>query len=372
MDNNQKKFGVYVFLSTFSRNLVEVFIPVILYKFGFSLIEVILYYFFVNLNSLILSYPCVWLANKIGNKNLSIIGIVSFSCLQIVLNFMVKNIYYLILIAFLFAVYRRGYWIARRYYNLNVIKKEKIATTYAIINIINQIGVIFSAYIGSLLLDFVGLEILTILAIVLFLASIIPLSKIDCDNKPKECKIELIKNIKRIPKSNLCLFGIYELENVMKFLFTLYIFIYVKDKYQTIGIVNLINNLAIVLFTYKFGKSLDYSKKSILKLAIILVVAVYVVKVNCTAYGLFIISFFEGIFVKMYELSINNEFYKMSKKFEYTNYNLIYEITQNLFRSAATLVILIIPGIDLKNMIYIIMGFVSVGAFLKFKWIKNN
>ena len=28
-----------------------------------------------------------------------------------------------------------------------------------------------------------------------------------------------------------------------------------------------------------------------------------------------------------------DEFYSLSKKFEYYNYNLIYEITQNLFRS---------------------------------------
>ena len=45
MDNNQKKFGIYVFLSTFSRNLIEVFIPVILYKFGYELKEVIIYFY---------------------------------------------------------------------------------------------------------------------------------------------------------------------------------------------------------------------------------------------------------------------------------------------------------------------------------------
>lgn len=39
MDDNQKKFNLYVFLSTFSRNLIEVFIPLIIYKFGYSLKE---------------------------------------------------------------------------------------------------------------------------------------------------------------------------------------------------------------------------------------------------------------------------------------------------------------------------------------------
>lgn len=371
MDNNQKRFGIYVFLSTFSRNLIEIFIPVILYKFGFNLKEIILYYFLANFISLILSYPCVWFSKKFSNKALSIIAIISFVCLQTMLNFMVKNIYYLISIAVLFALYRRGYGIARRFYNLNIIKKEKISTTYAIVSIINQTGVILSTYLGALLLDYVSLKFLTIFAILLFFISIMPLSKIKCVDHNVNNKIEFWKNIKQIPKSNLVLFGTYELQNVIKFLFPLYIFIYVKNTYQTIGILNLINNLSIVLFMYAYGKSLDISKKNFLRLSIVFTVIVYIVKVNSVSYSLFLISFFEGIFIRMYELSINKEFYQLSKKFDYNNYNLIYEVIQNLFRSIATLVILVIPWLNLKNMIYIILGFILVGVFFKFKQDKK-
>ena len=91
MDNNQKKFSLYVFLSTFARNLIEVFIPIILYKFGFSLKEVILYFLLVNFFSLILSYPCIYISNKYNNKVLGIIGIISFAILQILLNFIYKS-----------------------------------------------------------------------------------------------------------------------------------------------------------------------------------------------------------------------------------------------------------------------------------------
>lgn len=367
MDNNQKRFGVYVFLSTFSRNLIEVFIPVILYKFGFNLTEIILYYFLGSFISLIISYPCVLFSKKVSNKALSIIGIISFICLQITLNFMVRSIYYIIAIAFLFALYRRGYWIARRYYNLNIIKKEKISTTYAIVSIINQTGVILSSYLGSLLLDYVGLKLLTVFAIILFFISLIPLSKLQCENNNKNSKIELIKNIKQIPKSDLYLFGAYESQNIVKFLFPLYIFIYVKNTYQTIGIANLINNLSIIIFTYAYGKSLDVSKKNFLRLSIVFTVIIYLIKANTVTNMLFIVSFFEGIFIKMYELSMNTEFFKMSKKFDYSNYNLIYEVIQNLFRTIVTLIILVVPGLGLKNMIYIVLGLIFIGVFLSFK-----
>ena len=69
MDSNQKKFGLYVFLSTFSRNLIEVFIPVILYKFGYSLKEVIYYYLLTNVFSLVLTYP---ITDGINNKTATI------------------------------------------------------------------------------------------------------------------------------------------------------------------------------------------------------------------------------------------------------------------------------------------------------------
>ena len=39
MNKNRKNFNIYVFLSTFARNLIELLIPIILYKFGYSLKE---------------------------------------------------------------------------------------------------------------------------------------------------------------------------------------------------------------------------------------------------------------------------------------------------------------------------------------------
>lgn len=366
MDSNQKKFGIYVFLSTFSRNLIEVFIPVILYKGGYELKTVLLYYFLANLFSLLLSYPCVAFSKKYNNKILSIIGIAAFLVLQILLNHIVYNIWYLISVALAYAIYRRGYWISRRFYNLKVLKKDKISTTYSLISIINQIGVIISAYCGSLILDFIGIRLLTVIAIVLFLISIIPLYKMKFDHEKNNEKLELYNNMKKIPKSNLYLFGSYELLNVVKFLFPLYIYIYVKNTYQTIGIVNLTTNLALIIFTYLYGKKLDTSKNNFLKLSIIFTVAIYAFKANSVGYILLIVSFLEGIATKMYELSISKEFYTLSKKFEYYNYNLIYEITQNFFRTIAVILLLVFD-FNLKTMIYTTLIFVFLGVFFNFK-----
>lgn len=366
MDSNQKKFGVYIFLSTFSRSLIEVFIPVILYKYGYSLKEVIFNSLLANVISLLITYPIVYLSNKFNNKILSAIGTASFIILQILLNFMNHSWWYLALLAFFYALYRRGYWIARRYYNLEVVKKDKISSTYSILCIINQIAVIFSAYIGSLMLDYISVKSVTIIAMILFVLSLIPVCLLKFEHEKKSYELNLRKTIKQIPLGDIYIFGSYELINVIKLLISLYLVIYVKNTYHTVGFVNLITNLSIVLFIFLFGRKLDKSTKNYLRISIILTVLIYVLKVNSMGIVLYIVSFIEGIALRMYELSLNKEFFILSKEFEYYNYNLVYEISQNLFRSLI-LFVLMLTNLDVKNMIYVTLIFVLVGSLIKFK-----
>lgn len=370
MTGNRKKFELYVFLSTFSRNLIEVFIPVILYKYGYELKEVVLYFLLTNAFSLVLSYPLIKLSKKFNNKILTLIGIVSFVIVQIMLAYIVNSIWYIISLAFIYAMYRRGYWISRRYYNLNVMEKEKIGTTFSIISIVNNLGVILASYIGAVMLDYLDVIAVTIISIVIFLFSIIPLSFMKFKHEKDEIRFEVVKTLKEIPFRNLYLFGSYELLNVVKFMFALYIFIYVKDTYTTVGFFTLITNLSVLVFSYLYGKKIDESK-NLLKLSIVLVVLTYILKANSTYIVLAIVSFLEGIFTKMHEISISKEFYALSKKFEYNNYNLVYELIQNGFRTFSLLVIYLL-NIDLKISIYWLLLIMFLGAFMNFKQIDKR
>ena len=234
----------------------------------------------------------------------------------------------------------------------------------------NQIAVIISSYIGSLFLDFMSMEVLTIISISLFLASLIPLNLLEFNHEKNDKKIDLLSNIKQIPFKDLYLFGTYELINVVKFLFPLYLFIYVKNNYQIVGIMSLLSNLATILFAYFYGKKINGSH-NYLKFSILFVVITFILKANVTSYFLILIAFLEGISCKMYELSISKEFYSLSKKFEYENYNLVYEVVQNTFRSLGTLILFLFLN-DLKMMIYIILLFILTGVLFKFKHLEIN
>ena len=45
MDSNQKNFNLYVFFSTFARNLVELYIPILFYKAGYDLPSIMIYFY---------------------------------------------------------------------------------------------------------------------------------------------------------------------------------------------------------------------------------------------------------------------------------------------------------------------------------------
>lgn len=366
VEQNKKKFNSFVFLSTFSRGLIEVFIGTILYKNGFSEKQVILYYLFVNLFSLILTKPCLIISKKYSNRVLSIIGVISFILLQVLLNNVIVSYKYLMTMSLLFATYRRGYWISRRFYNLKVIQKENITNNYTIISIINQLAVVSSSYIGSLLLDFINIKVLTIISIILFILSIIPLYKLQFTHEYNDNKLELIKTLKEIGFSNIYLFSSYELLNVIKFFFPLYIFICVKDTYQTIGILSLIQSIATIIFSYIYGRFINNKNKNFLTLAILLQVIVYIFKANTTGILLFIFSFLEGITTKMNEISISKNFYTLSKKFDYYNYNYAYEFVQNLLRTSVLIICYFFIK-DLKVMIYTCLLIQLIGICFNFK-----
>ena len=134
MDKNQRRYNIFVFLSTFARQLIELFIPIILYKAWFTIKNVVFYYFCISLFSCILAPIVIKIAKKLKYNTILLIWIISFVILQILIAHIYISIWYLMLIAFLFACYRRCYWITRRLYNLKVIHNTNIWLSYTFIS----------------------------------------------------------------------------------------------------------------------------------------------------------------------------------------------------------------------------------------------
>ena len=73
----------------------------------------------------------------------------------------------------------------------------------------------------------------------------------------------------------------------------------------------------------------------------------------------------------MYEISMNKELYSLSKKFEYNNYNLMYEIVCKIFRSIVLIISYFFVS-DLKVMIYVSVLVILLGLFVNIKKIRRK
>ncbi len=361
---NSKCFNAYVFLSTFARKMIEVYIPLILFKFGYSLDETILYYMLVTVLSLIITFPILYLSKYIGNKKLSFIGVVTFIIVQVMLTQMIYSTAYIFWLALLYSIYRRAYWVARSYYMMVLVHEKDTSKEYSILSVINQFALMLSGYAGAWLLTFLDNKYVMLISFALFIFSTFFLVKLKIDEHPSE-KPSIRKAFRECPKRNIHVIGTYEILTITKFLFTLYVFINIKETYLAVGILELVSSLATMLFTYLYGKKIN-GKKDYLKLSIVLVTLVYLAKVNITmAVPFGIICFLEGLVTKMHEVSIYKGCIKFSKKVGEYNANIIREFSQNLYR--AILMILVMFTDDLKVMIYIAIAMMFTGIFFNFK-----
>ena len=366
LKSDRIKFNLYSFISTFARSLIEIFISLYLFKQGFSLKYIVLFYILENFFAIFLSYIYVKIGEKYKYSIVMIIGIISFITLQLVLNKVYINISYIFLISILYSLYRRGYWVSRRFYITNIISQRNSTESYSIIMIFSELASILSGYLGALILDNFDIRILTIISSILLFISVIFVIKIKY--KKSTTKIELIKNIKKYDKRNFLAFSIYELNNLITFLFPIYVFLYINNTYTMLGATNAISNIAIIIFIFIYGKFIK--KKNHFVLSTYLFIFAALSKLFISNYLILIIYFFEGIIQKMQNQSLNKIYFENRRGMDTTHYNLIYQEIESLIRVLAAIPLLLINNIKLMILFVILIILIELIIYRKMK--KNQ
>jgi hypothetical protein len=167
--------------------------------------------------------------------------------------------------------------------------------------------------------------------------------------------------IKSIPKRNI-IYALLDQFRVMgTFFYALYIYIYVSNNIEYIGIFNVIVGIASIVFIYLFSKRIDKSKNSYIVLSALFVMIVWFLRLNVlnSIYLLFI-AVLQGISEKMYEVSNGRNTYLLGKKYNTINYVMVMEGIYNVGRIVICLIGFFIIK-DIKIFLYLcgIMIFVS-------------
>lgn len=221
--NYEIKNYLFILLTNLARGMIEVFIPIFLFKTGFTINQIFIYILFVLIISILITYPFIWLGNKFKYKYLIFLSLVFLFILYFYLLFITNNLISLFFLALFYALYRRSYWSGRRYFSLKIIPLKNINSKVGNITIISEIANMISTYLGALILTYTNNIILFITSIVIFLIGVIFISNIPEENNNKII-ISSKKIIQKMPLSNI-IFLIFN-EAVYIFIIISFIFIY--------------------------------------------------------------------------------------------------------------------------------------------------
>ncbi len=167
-------FELSVWLHTFSRALVVVFVPIFLLNFDYSISEIMLFYCIFNIFDFPLNFFAKWLTYKIGARRVIILG----SICSLVYFFILYNLgpdqwVLLILLALSAAFYDTFYWVAHIYLFMKCSPNDKnVGQDISFLNISRQVATMLAPIFGAITIIFWNQKALILISIIVLAISI--------------------------------------------------------------------------------------------------------------------------------------------------------------------------------------------------------
>ena len=341
---NIKFYNIYMFISSFTQNIIDLYSVVLLYQNGISLNNIIGIYAITYFIGIFISTISLKLGNKIGYKYI----LIASSIITSISFYIINNYTNPYLIALFLSLSMYTYHPIKHYYGINLLNKKK------------EIGnTIILTYIATILSSYFAIKKIKIIYLVIIcLISIFPSLFI---KKEKTIKITYPK---KIPKHTLNFFILDQTKIIFLLLQPLYLYI-ISKKISYVGIFNIIITVSSILYIYLYANKKDIEKKY--KIINILFTIVLLLKLNIDNKTiLLIIAFLEGIGLKTSELIGTMNLYR--NKTSKIGYIIICETLFCLVRSIILSAIYIFK-LKLKLTLYLLL----IGIFLlSFQYKKDT
>lgn len=359
-----KKYNIFIFITSFAKLLVEIFIPLILYNMSFTIKEIILFLILKYSFCLLFIPVGYFIGKKYSVSTLMILSSIIFSITYIYLSQINRNLTSLIILSILYSSYLMFYWLGRHTYGLSIIEDKKTTDNVSLYNIFTILGGLFSPFIGSYIIEKTNTLTLSTIVLVLMIISIIPLTKIKKIKLNPNTQIKHI--IKSFPKTNYIFNTLDQLRYILYTVLPLWIYINIKSKYSYIGILNIITGLGSIIYIYLLSKKMDKNKKDYLSLSLLIMGIIYLLKITITSnLAYLIITLFEGITKSSLDTITLRNTYVYQKNYCITSYIIFTEIINNIARTLF-LIIFYIFNVPLKTMLLICILGIFLNVFVKY------
>lgn len=359
-----KKYNIFIFITSFAKLLVEIFIPLILYNMSFTIKEIILFLILKYSFCLLFIPVGYFIGEKYSVSTLMILSSIIFSITYIYLSQINRNLTSLIILSILYSSYLMFYWLGRHAYGLSIIEDKKTTDNVSLYNIFTILGGLFSPFIGSYIIEKTSTLTLSTIVLVLMIISIIPLTKIKKIKLNPNTQIKHI--IKSFPKTNYIFNTLDQLRYILYTVLPLWIYINIKSKYSYIGILNIITGLGSIIYIYLLSKKMDKNKKDYLSLSLLIMGIIYFLKITITSnLAYLIITLLEGITKSSLDTITLRNTYVYQKNYCITSYIIFTEIINNIARTLF-LIIFYIFNVPLKTMLLICILGIFLNVFVKY------
>lgn len=359
---NIKRYNIFILLSTLARNVVEIFSSVLLYQMGYTLKEILLFFTILYLVGAITSIITIYLTKIIKPKYILIISSIIFSGSFYYMSVTDKTFSSLIIFSIIYSIGCYTYHSLRHYFAIKSIednKKNEIGNILIYSNIGVMIGSITLSYIQSKLSTFA----LALVVIALSVLAVLPLFKLDIKEDNSQIKFE------KISKDKLTFFILEQAKVINLILQPLYLYLYVDNKIEYVGIFNVIMGISACIFIYFFVRKID--EKKYFKYLNIIFCIFLLLKLNVTnKYLVLLIGLFEGLGVKMFEVVSSENIYNIKKDINVKGYIIITEIIFCLIRSIFCFIGYLVN--DIKIILYVSIVLIFLVGFIKRRVLKNK
>lgn len=359
--SNIKKYNIFIMLSTIARNIVEVFSSVLLYKMGYTLKEILLFFTILYFIGGIISVIVIYFTKYINAKYILILSSIIFSISFYYMSIMDKTINNLIIFSIIYGVGCYSYHSLRHYFAIKSIDKDKKKNIGSIL-IFSNIGLIIAPLLVGYITKKLSLIVLAIIVIILSILAIIPLFRLDI----KESNIPI--KYQKIEKNKLLFFILEQAKVINLSLQPLYLYLFINNKIEYVGIFNAIMGVSACIFIYLFVRKIDDNKY--FKYLNMLFCLILLLKLNITnKYLILLVGFFEGLGIKMFEIVSAENIYNINMDTNIKGYLILVEVIFCLTRSLLCLTGYFIN--DIRIILYLSIGLIFIISFIKRKEIKD-
>lgn len=316
-------FDLSVWLHTFSRSMIAIFIPIFLLQTGYELGAIMLFYFFYYAFAAPTNFLARYLVRKIGAKKVIIIA----SLFSVAFFFSLYSLEAgswksLIPIALFAGVYDAFYWVAHLFFFMKCSTPDEeggdhTSSDTSFLLIIKSVAGVTAPILGALVLVFFSQDVLIFFSIFILVLSIIPLLKMKkISDKPQKKQVSFKEFFKKGNLINDYLSkGFYHVHCITEsVIWPLFIFMFFANI-ESVAILPIIVSVTSIILSFLIGRKKTNKKGKMIIVGALLISIVWVLRIFVESGIFYYVSvFLIGLFTVLIAIPLDSSIFKRGKK----------------------------------------------------------